>query len=142
MTPEHLSSRVVLVDGQQGFVGETGTITTVEQDGSFSVADFVNDRVQPPKRTGRLPPENVARLARTLAAELAPALPARIGGGPTSANPRRLRVRYGGAETTLVLQPGMDPEEDGGAGLMEVADESTARVLRVWRTVQELVASR
>jgi hypothetical protein len=141
MTPELLSSRVVLVDGQQGFVGETGTIATVEQDGSFSVADFVNDQVQPPKRTGRLPPEAVARLARTLSAELAPALPARIG-GPASANPRRLRVRYGGAETTLVLPPGIDPEEDGGAGLLEVADEPTARVLRVWRIVQELVASR
>ncbi len=139
MTPAHLSSRVVVVDGQQGFVGETGTITTIEQDGTFSVADFVRDQVGPPKRTGRLSPEAVSRLARTVAAELDPKLPERIAGGPAAANPRRLRVRYGGSETTLALPAGAAPEDE--AALTGGADAPAARVLRVWRTVQELVPS-
>ncbi|GEJ57759.1 hypothetical protein [Anaeromyxobacter diazotrophicus] len=139
MTPAHLSSRVVVVDGQQGFVGEAGTITTVEPDGTFSVADFVRDQVSPPKRTGHLSPEAVDRLARTLAAELEPRPPERIAAAPATANPRRLRVRYGGAETTLALPAGAAPEDE--AALAGGADAPAARVLRVWRTVQELVPS-
>jgi hypothetical protein len=139
MTPDQLSSRLVLVDGQQGFVGETGTITTVEQDGRFSVADFVKADVQPPSRTGRLSTEALGRLARVLASELGPTLPATIA-GPPKANPRRVRIRYGSSDTTLVLPPGADLEDDAVAA-MQGSDDPTAHVLRVWKTVRDLVAA-
>jgi len=137
MTQDHFSSRFVLVDGQQGFVGETGTVTTVEQDGTFSVADFVNKVVEPPKRVGRLSPDAEGLLARALADARLPELPNQIGERVT-ANPRRLRVRYGTSDVTVVLPPDVDldhwvPEELGGA------DAPTARVLRVWRVVHELL---
>ncbi len=139
MTPDHLSSQLVLVDGQQGFVGETGTITTVEQDGTFSVADFVKEAVQSRVRTGRLSPDGVGRLARTLSDARLSELPGRIG-GRTPANPRRLRVRYGTSDVTVVLPPDADlehgaPDDPGGA------DAPAARVIRVWRVVHELLGT-
>lgn len=139
MTPDQLSSQLVLVDGQQGFVGETGTITTVEPDGRFSVADFVKVQVQPPSRNGQLSPDAQARLARVVASELGSRLPDTIG-GPAQANPRRLRVRYGSVDTTLVLPPGSDLEDEVET-LMRDADEPTARVLRVWMAVRDELAA-
>jgi hypothetical protein len=139
MTPDQLSSRFVLVDGQQGFVGETGTITAVEQDGTFNVSDFVRQAVEPPKRTGRLSPDAVGRLARTLADARLSELPNRISGRAV-ANPRLLHVRYGASDVTLVLPPDADLEH-WTAEAPEGADAPTARVLRVWRVVHELLGA-
>jgi hypothetical protein len=139
MTPDQLSSQLVLVDGQQGFVGETGTITTIEPDGRFSVADFVKAQVQPPSRAGQLSADALRRVGRVVASELGPGLPPTIG-GPAKANPHRLRVRYGTVGTTLVLPAGSDLEGDAET-LMRDADEPTARVLRVWKTVRDEVAA-
>lgn len=137
MTAAHLPSRLVLIDGQQGFVGETGTITTIEQDGTFTVAEFVRDLVQPPSRTGRLSEDALGRLARTLEAELTAKLPDRLGDAGT-ANPRRLRLRYGSSDTTLLLPAGSRPEAAGE--LAGGAGAPGGRVLRVWSVAEELVA--
>jgi hypothetical protein len=140
MTPERLTSPLVVVEAQHGFVGEAGTITTVEPDGTFTVADFVKDAVQPPKRTGRLPEDVLGRVARAAATELGPGLPERVGGaaGP---NPRRLTVRYGGSVSTVILPADAAPE-DASAELAGDADAPQGRVLRVWRAVRDAVTSR
>ncbi len=138
MTAAHLNSALVLRDGQHGFAGETGTVTTIEPDGSFRVARFLNRRVEAPERAGRLSPEAMRQLAQTLATDLAPELPATLG-APPAANPRRLSLTHGRTAVTLILPPDFDLEKDGGATIASDPRSPTARFLRIWTTARGLL---
>jgi hypothetical protein len=140
MPPERLTSPLVVVEAQHGFVGEAGTITTVEPDGTFTIADFVRDAVQPPRQRGRLPEDALGRVAHSVATELGPGMPERVEGA-AGANPRRVTVRYGSAASTVILPADAAPE-DASAELAGDADAPRGRVLRVWRAVRDAVTPR
>jgi hypothetical protein len=135
---ERLAARLVVRDAQGGIAGETATVTTIEPDGTFRIASLVNGKALAPQRTGRLPPEALRTLARTVATDLAEPLPPSLEIGRRAANPHRIEITYGEASSALVLPPGSDPDAAEpalpGAG-------ATARAVRIWSTARRLVAA-
>jgi hypothetical protein len=132
---ERLGARLVVRDAQGGFVGETATVTTIEPDGTFRIASLVNGRALAPERTGRLAPEALRALARTLATELAEPLPPSIEAGRAAANPHRVQITYGEASSALVLPAGSAP---GAAAPAFPEGEAAARFVRIWSAARAL----
>lgn len=104
---ETLTARLELRDSQDGFAGSSGILCVVEMDGRFSVARFVNEKIEMPMRSGRLNSGALAELASTLKAQQLQTLPAQIG-EPPAVNPRRLGIQYGSTRAQLILNPGED----------------------------------
>lgn len=104
---ERLSAPLELKVSQSGFAGVTGTVTTIEPDGAYRVSSFVNDMTRPPESEGRLPPDDVREIARTLQARDFSHLPAELG-ETTPVNAKTVTLSYGGHSTTLSLPPGAE----------------------------------
>jgi hypothetical protein len=104
---ERLSAPLELKVSQSGFAGVTGTVTTIEPDGTYRVSGFVNDMTRPPESEGKLQPEALDELARSLESRDFARLPAELGETPP-VNAKTLTLRYGGHSTTLSLPPGTD----------------------------------
>jgi hypothetical protein len=135
--PQRLSSPLVLVDSQAGVVGETGTVTTIAPDGTFTVVRFVNKRMEPAERSGRLDPGAMDRLARALSSELTADMPQKIGSG--TANPHRIRLGYGSASIEAVIPRELEPGDEPQLASQD-AKSPTVRVLRIRNLVQQLVS--
>jgi hypothetical protein len=126
--------RIVIREGRGGFVGTTGTVLTIEPDGSFSEAPFVNSQVRSPERRGTLPDGAMAAIERVLAETAFATLPSRLGGAPT-ANPHEIRIEIGPQSVTLVQPPSAPPAGAGGA------DPAIARFRAVLHAVRSAAAA-
>lgn len=134
---ETLSARLVLRDSQDGFAGTTGILCIIEVNGRYSVARFVNEKIEPPMRTGQLNPDAIFELASSLKKQQIQTLPAQIGDGP-AVNPRRLSIQYGNTHTQLSLNPGEDSHK-ALVGNEQKSNDPSYRFLVVANTVLRLV---
>ena len=132
-----LTETLELKDAQEGFAGVSGEILTVEPDGTWRVARFLNDRVEAPHRQGQLSPEELKSLAEALAEQDFGELPSTVGEAP-AINPHRIIVRFGEVDSTLLLEPGQDVS-GSAAPRTGQASGPQARLAAVVRTVRGLV---
>jgi hypothetical protein len=108
LTPDgQLVETLELQDAQEGFAGLSGEILTVQPDGTWRIARFLNDRVEEPHRQGRLSAKELKALAGVLAEQDFNELPAVVGQAP-EVNPHRITVRFGETSSTLLMEPGQD----------------------------------
>lgn len=133
---QSLPATVELQDLQTGFAGTTGTVWTIATDGTFTVADKTNDRVDLPRHQGKLDQQQLARLAESLRAADAEQLPARIGEQPP-VNPRSITLRIGSKISTLILAGGPDDQGSSPAD----PHHPQARLLAVAATIKDLLGT-
>ena len=133
-----LPVRLILRDGQPGVVGESGTIVTIERDGRFRVARFVNERIEAPHRKGMLRAEAIRKLARTFARVHAADLPG-VMSRSAAANAHRLQLSVGKRMSTLTLFPG-ETAEQAAVAFARSGLNPAIRFLDLWITAQNLVA--
>jgi hypothetical protein len=120
---------LTLKEAQGGFVGMTGIVWSIRPDCTYSVSHFVNDKVQEPHLTGKLTPEQKAKLEAVLSEKAVAGLPAQVG-EPAKVNPHRISLDYDGKTATLNLPPGTTGAEalkasspaDPARRLMEVSE--------------------
>lgn len=105
-----LKEELVLRDAQEGFAGVSGEIVTIEPEGAFTVARFLNEEIRKPHRRGKLRREELERIAIVLASNSFTKLPARIG-RDAKINRHIFRLSFGKKESVLVLRPGETLEE-------------------------------
>jgi hypothetical protein len=133
-----LPAQLVLRDGRQGFVGESGSVTTIDRDGRYRVAGFVNDRIQPPHLHGVLRADAIRELARAWARVNPADLPA-VMSRSAAANPHRLQLSVGKRTSTLTLLPG-ETAQEAAAALRRGGTNPATRFLDLWITAQKAVA--
>jgi len=133
-----LPAELVLRDGQQGFVGESGSVVTIDREGRFRVARFVNDRIQPPHLHGLLRAEAIRELARAWARVNPADLPG-VMSRSAAANPHRLQMSVGKRTSTLTLLPG-ETAQEAAAALRRGGPNPATRFLELWITAQKAVA--
>lgn len=126
-------------DAQHGVVGETGTLWVIEPSGAFKVASFVNRKVGPPEREGRLTPEQIELVARSLARQRFHDLPQRI--GESAPNPRVISVVFGDHSATLMLPPGAPMELERVVAQQAQEAGPAAKLLAVVGTVLEVTSA-
>ena len=103
LTPDgKLTETLELQDAQEGFAGLSGEVLTVQPDGTWRIARFLNDRVEEPHRQGRLDAKELKALAGVLAEQDFSELPSVVGQAP-EVNPHRITVRFGETSSTLVM---------------------------------------
>ena len=130
-----LKQPLTLLDAQGGFVGLSGTIWSIEPDGTWVRKRYVNRPVPGAKdATGRLTPRQLRRLARILAEQDLAGLPP-IVGRRQGANPHLVRVTYGTQEVTLELPAARPMPSAPPSG----ADEQLARFIAIVQAIRELV---
>jgi len=133
-----LPAQLVLRDGQQGFVGESGTVITIEREGRFRIAKFVNDRIESPHLKGILRAAGIRELARAWARVNPADLPG-VMSRSAAANPHRLQLSVGKRTSTLTLLPG-ETAQEAAAALRRGGPNPATRFLELWITAQKAVA--
>jgi len=99
-----LLGTLTIIEQQSGFAGITGAIWSIDADGKYRAARFVNERIEPPYKQGQLAPEPLHALGKAMEVELSP-LPARLG-REAEINPRTIVIRFAQRTWTLALPPG------------------------------------
>lgn len=132
-----LRAGVELRDAQGGFAGFSGNLWTIEPDGTFRVARFLNEKVDEPHRTGHLTRDSLASLAEVLAVQDFFGLPANLG-DEIQVNPHRVTLSFGQKTVTLWLPPGVGLTE-AAAAHRDDRKSPQARFLTTVQTVQALV---
>jgi hypothetical protein len=107
-----LKEKLVLREEQGGFAGLTGTIWTIEPSGHWRVESFRPDKAGneelTTRREGRMTAEQLATLAKGLAAQDLASLPAKLG-RDAKVNPHRYSLKFGKKHSTLA---GVGPRRD------------------------------
>lgn len=138
LTPDgKLAETLELQDAQEGFAGLSGEVLTVQPDGTWRIARFLNDRVEEPHRQGRLGAKELKALAGVLAEQDFSELPSVVGQAP-EVNPHRITVRFGETSSTLVLEPGQDVPEIA-ALRREQLSEPKAKLVTIVETTRSLI---
>ncbi len=122
-------------DTQIGFAGSTGIITTILPDGTFTVSQFLNDRIEEPHQRGRLTHEALENLSQTLNEKDFLNLPQELGQAPPI-NSRIINVTLGDKTSTLFLEPGFVPL----AAIPDQPESLEARLLLIVQLVEKLTA--
>jgi len=131
LTPEgRLQARLVFRDGQQGFAGISGDVWTIEPDGHFSIARFLNEKTDSPHWERSLAPEELKQLGAELAAKNLLALPERFG-RDVKVNAHILTLTFGGKDSSLVL--------NGGETVSDVTTPAGDLQARAWRNFIAIV---
>jgi hypothetical protein len=132
-----LKMTLTVKDTQDGFVGPTGTVWTIEPDCTFRVSRIFNQNVAEPHLKGRLTPEQQARLSEVLAKDAPAELPAQIGEA-SSVNARRITLEYGGKVSILTMAAG-----DRDMGAIRTGDplHPARRLLEVAEAVKDMLGS-
>jgi len=106
LTPSgELQARLVFRDTQQGFVGVSGEVWTIEVGGHFSIARFLNEKTGPPHWERDLTPIELKCVANVLAASHFLELPDSFG-RESKVNAHLLTITFGKKKSELVLQGG------------------------------------
>lgn len=134
-----LRARIELRDAQGGFAGFSGSLWTIEPDGTFRVARFLNEKVDEPHRTGQLTRDGLASLAEVLAVQDFFGLPVELGHEvKVKVNPHRVSLSFGQKTVTLWLPPGLSIAE-AAAAHRDDQKSPQARFLTIVQTVHALV---
>ena len=116
LTPEgRLRSALELRDAQAGFAGITADVWSIEPEGAFRVARYLDERAVAPARQGVLSRDRLEELARVLAEQELLTLPPELGQAPPI-NAHQITLSFGDKSSTLWLMPGQDPREVLAAG--------------------------
>jgi hypothetical protein len=99
-----LKRSVILRDSQEGFVGETGEILKISTKGSWTLAQFTNEKVSKPHAEGMLSAEDLRKIADVLAKQDFKGLPKEFG-RDVKVNRHQLEVRFGEKSAKLILNP-------------------------------------
>lgn len=129
-----LKGDLVLRDAQEGFVGVSGEIVTIEKCGRWTRARFVNKKVEEPHRKGQLTKDTIKKLAETLAEDRFLTLPASFG-REVPVNRHFYELRFDRKSAQLILAPGESIKD------VKPADPDAKkwkRFLHLIRTIEEL----
>jgi len=126
-----LRSSLVLREAQQGFAGVSGEVWTIEPDGRFSIARFLNEKVDAPYWTRKLSAAECKGLARVLAARRFFELPDSLGSAAV-VNPQLLTLTFGKKQSTLALVAGEEVTR-------ETAPPPSDPQVREWRSFITIV---
>lgn len=138
LTPDgKLAETLELQDAQEGFAGLSGEILTVQPDGTWRIARFLNDRVEEPHRRGRLSAKELKALAGVLAEQDFSELPSVVGQAP-EVNPHRITVRFGETSSTLVMEPGQDVPEIAALQRDQLSEPQT-KLVTIVETTRRLI---
>ncbi len=107
--------RIVVRDTQSGFVGATGTILTIEPDGTYERTPVLMHARQAPLARGVLDEPAREAVVHALEAHDFASLPARLGCSPAVANPHEIAITVGDKTVTLVMSAGL-PSASSGPG--------------------------
>jgi len=106
LTPDgRLQSPFVFRDGQQGFAGVSGEIWTIGPQGHFTIARFLNEKIDAPYWEHDLTPDQLKGIAKVMAANNFCELPESFG-VDSKVNAHLLTLSFGKKESTLALKPG------------------------------------
>jgi hypothetical protein len=130
-----LSARLTLKDTQSGFVGETGTMWTIEPDCTFTIARQMGAKVLEPHRRGQLTIDQQTRLKDILAESAHSDFPNAADRSPP-VNPRRLVLSYEGKEAILTFPPG-----GGAIGSLSAAnvDDRARPILGLASAIEDML---
>ncbi len=103
-----LRSALELRDAQAGFAGVVEDVFRIAPDGRYTIGRYLGEKSLEPARGGLLGPAELKFLASVLDAEDFLGLPAELGAGP-AINARRITLRFGEKEASLLLMPGEAP---------------------------------
>lgn len=134
LTPDGLLKHPIeLRDAQEGFVGVTGSVLTVEPDGSWHVARFLKEPGKEEEvkqtRSGKLTREQLSKLAQELSVKRYKELPAAIGNNP-KINRHIFTIRFGedaknmflrGRESIEEASPPRGDQEDAWVRFSQIA---------------------
>ena len=98
--------RIVVRDTQSGFVGATGTILTIEPDGTYVRAPLLVQKAGEPLARGVLGQAARDAIARALEENGFASLPDRLGGRP-GANPHEIAITADNRTVTLAMASGL-----------------------------------
>jgi hypothetical protein len=126
-----LQAPLVLRDSQQGFAGVSGEIWTIKPDGHFSIARFLNGRVDRPYWTRKLTVSELKELAGVLAARRFFDLPNSLGSA-SMVNAQLVTLTFGTKESTLALSAGEEVTR-------EMAPPPGEPHIREWRNFVSVV---
>jgi hypothetical protein len=108
--------RIVVRDTQSGFVGATGTVLTIEPDGSYVRAALLPHKTGETLSRGVLDQAARDAIARALEDNGFASLPERLGGRPAAANPHEITMTVAAKTVTLVMASGLpSPSSKPGA---------------------------
>jgi hypothetical protein len=102
-----LTTPLVIKDLQSGYVGQTGTVWTIEPDCSYSVARQIGLKIGEPHKRGRLSAEQAQRLTALIDRADLGRLPNQLGSAPQP-NARQITIAYGRNQSALTLPPGSE----------------------------------
>ena len=129
-----LTTPLVIKDLQSGYVGQTGTVWTIESDCSYSVARQIGLKIGEPHKRGRLNGDQAQRLTALIDRADLVRLPNQLGGVPQP-NARQITVVYARNQSTLTLPPGNEV-----AVFQEVGrDPRATHVLELMRGLKDMV---
>ena len=120
-----LAETLVLRDSQGGFAGFSGWLWTVEPNGAWRKAPFLNEDVREAEQSGKLSAKELAALAAAFKQHKLLELPKNIGGEPMT-NPHVFSLTFGEHTCELVLGAGEDLPETEGEETKELAGRFTA----------------
>jgi len=123
-----LGETLILKDGQSGFVGITGSIWTIDPDGSWEHKRFFNNRIDKADRQGELTAKKLQVLADVLAHAQMDKMPARVGefGGT---NPHVVILSWGKDQCVWTLPPGSpEPKHPASPFCKLTSQESFAEI--------------
>jgi hypothetical protein len=109
----NLAERLVIQDAQAGVVGKAGTEIVIEPSGEWTKTQFWGEQRRKELARGKLTPDEIANLARTLAKQRTNQLPREFGKTDATANPNphHLMLRFGNERSELLLPPKMDVKD-------------------------------
>lgn len=138
LTPDGgLQARLVLRDGQDGFAGVSGEIWTIEPEGHFSIAHFLNDKTDPPYRERILAPANLKQLAKVLTTEHFVDLPDTFG-RDVKVGAHILTLSFGTKQSTLVLRGGEAVTDQTTASAGDPQTSAWRNFIKIVEAVQVL----
>ena len=104
----NLLHALVLKDAQGGIVGFSGHVWTIEPDGTWNRAPFLNETVKEADQQGKFTKPQLAALERHLIRQGLLGLPEKLGKG-IGANPHVFSITFGDKQSGFTVPPGADP---------------------------------
>ena len=136
-----LRAPLVFRDAQQGFVGVSGKVWTIEAGGHFSIARFLNEKTDPPYWEGDLTPLDIERVAKVLSASKFLELPDSFG-RESKVNAHLLTLTFGKKKSELVLQAGETVTEETAPPAGDPQAIAWRNFISVVRAIQALAKDR
>jgi len=123
----NLLHALVLKDAQGGFAGFSGHVWTIEPDGTWNRAPFLNQTVRKPDRQGKFTKPQLAALERHLIKQDLLGLPGKLGKG-IGANPHVFTITFGDKQSGFTVPPGAGPPKKDSTKMGDPAQRFAALI--------------